>query len=140
MKSISHLLFLSFFTLTIFLYILPAEATSINQETSLQQDEIIVNGTKINAYPIIINDCILVPARDICKNLGFTISWDNNEQTAIINSKNMQSTVKFGQDLYIAKSTVAIGMTAPISLGSAPLLINDKLYIPCRTFPYFTRK
>ena len=89
---------------------------------------------KSNSYPIIINDCTLVPARDVCKNLGFTISWDSDEQTATINSKNMQSTVKIGQDLYTAQSTIALGMTAPISLGSGPLLINDKLYIPAELF------
>lgn len=70
MKLISRLLLLSFFALAVFTYILPVEATS----TPTQQDEIIVNGTKINSYPIIINDCTLVPARDVCKNLGFTIS------------------------------------------------------------------
>lgn len=89
MKLISRLLLLSFFALAVFTYILPVEATSTNQEsTPTQQDEIIVNGTKINSYPIIINDCTLVPARDVCKNLGFTISWDSDEQTATINSKN----------------------------------------------------
>ena len=127
MKLISRLLLLSFFALAVFTYILPVEATSTNQEsTPTQQDEIIVNGTKINSYPIIINDCTLVPARDVCKNLGFTISWDSDEQTATINSKNMKSTVKIGQDLYTAQS--------PISLGSGPLLINDKLYIPAELF------
>ena len=35
------------------------------------------------------------------------------------------SDVKIGQDLYTAQSTIALGMTAPISLGSGPLLIND---------------
>lgn len=135
MKLISRLLLLSFFALAVFTYILPVEATSTNQEsTPTQQDEIIVNGTKINSYPIIINDCTLVPARDVCKNLGFTISWDSDEQTATINSKNMKSTVKIGQDLYTAQSTIALGMTAPISLGSGPLLINDKLYIPAELF------
>ena len=135
MKLISRLLLLSFFALAVFTYILPVEATSTNQEsTQTQQDEIIVNGTKINSYPIIINDYTLVPARDVCKNLGFTISWDSDEQTATINSKNMQSTVKIGQDLYTAQSTIALGMTAPISLGSGPLLINDKLYIPAELF------
>lgn len=135
MKLISRLLLLSFFALAVFTYILPVEATSTNQEsTQTQQDEIIVNGTKINSYPIIINSCTLVPARDVCKNLGFTISWDSDEQTATINSKNMKSTVKIGQDLYTAQSTIALGMTAPISLGSGPLLINDKLYIPAELF------
>ena len=57
MKLISRLLLLSFFALAVFTYILPVEATSTNQEsTPTQQDEIIVNGTKINSYPIIIND------------------------------------------------------------------------------------
>lgn len=38
----------------------------------------------------------------------------------------MKSTVKIGQDLYTAQSTIA--------LGSGPLLINDKLYIPAELF------
>lgn len=59
MKLISRLLLLSFFALAVFTYILPVEATSTNQEsTQTQQDEIIVNGTKINSYPIIINGSV----------------------------------------------------------------------------------
>lgn len=136
MKLISRLILLACFALAIFTYILPVEATSTNQEnTQMQpQDEIIVNGSKINAFPIMINDCTLVPARDVCKNLGFSITWNNNDQTATINSKNMQSTVKLGQDLYTAQSTIALGMTAPTSFGSGPLLINNKLYIPAEIF------
>lgn len=136
MKLISRLLLLSFLALTVFTYILPVEATSTDLKTTQAQpqDEIIVNGTKINAYPIIINDCTLVPARDVCKNLGFTIIWNKNEETATIRSKNMESTIKIGQDLYTAQSTIALGMTAPTSLGSGPLLINNRLYIPAELF------
>lgn len=116
--------------LSVFLINIPINSVGAEQ----LQDEIIVNGVKINDYPIVINDCNLVPAREVCAKLGFTIIWNNNTQSATIQSDTMATTVNVGEDLYVAHSIEAIGMTAPVSLGSGPILINNKLYVPAELF------
>lgn len=83
---------------------------------------------------MVINDCTLVPARAVCKELGFNIVWDKMAQRATIQSSTMEMNVYIGKDLYSAHSINALGMTTPISLGSAPLLINNKLYVPAEVF------
>lgn len=123
-------------TLAFAVYILPASASSKNSETTkpVIQQAIIIDNQKINDYPIIMNDCILVPARSVSEKLGFTISWDEQNQSATVQSDTMQCTMTIGEDLYSATSIIAIGMTAPTKLGSAPLLINNNLYIPAEVF------
>lgn len=103
------------------------------QEATIQ-DEIIVNEVKLSDYPIVINDCTLVPARAVSEKLGFKVIWDKEAQMALIQSEDMEMNIYMGKDLYSAHSIRAIGMTAPISLGSAPLLVNGKLYVPAEIF------
>lgn len=108
--------------------------TSANNLNTTQSDAIIVNDTKLQQYPITINNCLLVPARAVSDQLGFTINWDNDTQSATIIGKTMKTKVHIGQDLYFASSISAIGMTNPTPLGAAPVLINNQLYVPAELF------
>ena len=123
-------------TLAFAVYIFPAAASGRNSDEGkpVIQQSIIVNSEKINDYPVIMNDCILVPARSVSDKLGFTVTWDRENQSATVESDTMKCTMTVGEDLYSAVSTTAIGMTAPTKLGSAPLLINNNLYIPAEVF------
>lgn len=114
-----------------------ANSQTSNQQNSNQQSanqQIIVNGQVLADYPITINNCTLVPVRAVSDILGFEVIWNGTNQTATIKAKEMQTVVSLGDDLYSAQSISAIGMTAPTTLGSAPLLINDKLYVPAEIF------
>lgn len=123
-------------TLAFAVYIFPAAASgrSSDEGKPVIQQSIIVNNEKISDYPVIMNKCVLVPARSVSDKLGFTVTWDKANQAATVESDTMKCTMTVGEDLYSAISTVAIGMTAPTQLGSAPLLINNNLYIPAEVF------
>ena len=107
---------------------------SANPVSSVDSDTIVVNNIKLQQYPITINNCILVPARAVAEQLGFSIQWDNATQSATIIGNSMKTKVTIAQDLYFASSISAIGMTNPTPLGAAPVLINNQLYIPVELF------
>ena len=111
-----------------------SQTTYKTEQANIRQQKIIINDKVLQDFPVSINNCTLVPAREVSDNLGFKISWNKEEQSATINSDTMESTVYLGVDMYSAHSTVAIGATAPIKFGVAPILINNKLYIPAEIF------
>ena len=123
-------------TLAFAIYIFPAAAADKNCDEikPVIQQSIIVNGEKLDDYPIIINNCVLVPMRSVSDKLGFTVTWNKDTQEATVQSDTMKCTMTIGEDLYSATSTIALGMTAPTEFGSAPLLINNRLYIPAEVF------
>ena len=102
--------------------------------TIQQQSSIVVNGQTLNQFSYEINGCTLVPARAVSDALGFKITWNSDDQSADIVGDAMKMNVKVGEDSYMATSTIAIGATAPAQLGSAPVLINDTLYVPAQIF------
>lgn len=123
-------------TLAFALYVFPAAASGRDTDESkpVIQQSIIVNGEKIDEYPVVMNGCVLVPARSVCDKLGFSVVWNEENQSATVKSDTMECTMQIGEDLYSATSLTAIGMTAPTQFGSAPLLINNNLYIPAEIF------
>ncbi len=99
-----------------------------------QQSSIVVNGKVLNQFSYEVNGCTLVPARAVSDALGFKITWNGDDQSADIVGDAMKMNVKVGDDSYMATSVIAIGATAPAQLGSAPILINDTLYVPAQIF------
>ncbi len=131
-------------TILAFTAIMIISALSVNANENEKQSQpadyqittqnIIVNQEKLTEFPLTINNCTLVPARSVCDSLGFKIKWNKDNNSATINSNTMEMTVYLGEDLYSAHSVIAIGTTTPTPLGSAPILINDKLYVPAEIF------
>lgn len=97
---------------------------------------IIVNGKKINARPLQLNGCILVPARAVSNALGFTTTWDAMNYAVTITAPYMKTTQYMGEDLSSAVTTIpgTVGMTAPISWGAPPVLLNNTAYVPVEIF------
>lgn len=113
-------------------YALPsADGYSVNKRIAVNdmifQEEI---------RPIVINHQTLVPARAVADALGFTTTWDNSGAvpTITIASKAMKTTLTLGVDQSFAVSTVAIGMTAPISYGAPAVLVGNTAYVPVEVF------
>lgn len=85
--------------------------------------------------PIMIHNTTLVPARAVADALGFTTTWNDGTTPSItIASKTMETTLTFGVDLSTATSTIAIGMTAPISYGAPAVLVGNTAYVPLSVF------
>ncbi len=97
---------------------------------------LIVNGKKLDAQPLQLHNCLLVPARAVSDALGFTTTWDAAEQAVTITGPYMKTTQYLGKDFSSAVTTIpgAVGMTAPTSFGAAPILVNNTAYVPVEIF------
>lgn len=102
--------------------------------------QIIVNGQNTNLDAVIKGsrtdlNAVMVPVREICEKLGFTVTW-HKDKTVTLDNGSMHSTITIGEDAYIASTSIpgAIGTTAPFTLGAAPIIIKDSTYVPLGLF------
>lgn len=99
------------------------------------QRQFIVNGKPmaLDSYTTE-NGTLMVTVRALGEALGFTVTWNNFSVN--INNGEMQSDLRIGEENYFAYTAIpdAVGMTAPFTLGAAPVLKNDKTYVPVKLF------
>lgn len=76
----------------------------------------------------------MVSLREVSEKLGFTVTWNAKENTIDLDDGEMNTTLTVGVDSYYASSSIAIGMSAPQSFGTGPLLIDGKVYVPAEMF------
>ncbi|MCL2461771.1 MAG: copper amine oxidase N-terminal domain-containing protein, partial [Defluviitaleaceae bacterium] len=92
---------------------------------------IAVLGDLIDAPAPYISDdgVIMVPLRAIAEKLGFDVVWDGTDQS-----------VRLGKavNLAIGKDYYTVGKMAPIQLGTAPELKDDRTYVPLSFFSTIT--
>lgn len=90
---------------------------------------LVVDGKTVEAEP-----CVMVPLRPVAEALGFTVEWDASLPGARLDNEMMHVDVTLQKDSYTAVSNEAIGMTAPFSLGAAPVSSNGSIYVPVELF------
>ena len=80
------------------------------------------------------NGTLMVPVRALAEALGFKVAWNHGEVN--INDGEMQCDLRIGEENYFVYTAIkdAVGMSAPFTLGSAPVLKNDKTYVPVKLF------
>lgn len=75
--------------------------------------------------PVIINDRTLVPIRAIIEEMGGTVSWEQETQTATLRYANDEIRL-------VVNSTTAYLNNEPNSLDTTPAVINDRTMLPIR--------
>lgn len=100
------------------------------------EDEILVVDGVITdiEYIYVADGRKVVPLRDTFEYLGYEVVWNNDTRSVdLINGANFTS-VTLDEDSYY------YGKMAPVSLGLAPMLIDEKTYVPVeiftQVFPY----
>lgn len=89
--------------------------------------KVILYGSSIQGehLPVMKNNTVLVPFKEIFKTLGFTVSYDSASKT--ISGDKLGTTIK----LVINQNTAWINNT-PATLQVAPQIINGATYVPLR--------
>ena len=99
------------------------------------QRQFVVNGKamQLDSYTTE-NGTLMVPVRALAEALGFKVTWNNGEVN--INDGEMQCDLRIGEEQYVVYTAIkdAAGMSAPFTLGSAPVLKDDKTYVPVKLF------
>ena len=96
-----------------------------------------VNNDSVNAEIYSENNHIMVPLRALAEKLGFSVTWDDNDKSIVLDNKTVKTSIIIGQDRYYmsaSPSTGLIGMSAPSPLGAAPVLKDSKTYVPIEMF------
>jgi len=98
----------------------PAEANPLN-------GEVVVNGEKIEAPAPFWSDegVIMVPLRAIAEALGYDVNWDPEVRG-----------IRLGVaiNLWVGKDEYVVGRMAPIELGTAPVIVDDRTFVPMTFF------
>lgn len=89
----------------------------------------VISGYPLNTVFETIDNVIMVPLRSNAEGLGYTVEWNGETNTVAISSGAQFATFTIGEDAY------TISKTAPMSLGSAPILFGgETTYVPLTFF------
>lgn len=110
-------------------------APAPNTQSQQAQMKIVVKGKTMSVQTISVNGCTMAPVRAIAEALGFKVTW-NADRSININNGKMQSDLRIGDNSYVVYTAVEgmAGMSAPFSLGSAPIIKNNTAYVPIDLF------
>lgn len=110
-------------------------APAPNAQSQQAQMKIVVKGKTTSLQTISVNGCTMAPVRAVCEALGFKVTW-NADRSININNGKMQSDLRIGDNSYVVYTAVEgmAGMSAPFSLGSAPIIKNNTAYVPIDLF------
>lgn len=110
-------------------------AQAPNTQSQQAQMKIVVKGKTMPVQTISVNGCTMAPVRAIAEALGFKVTW-NADRSININNGKMQSDLRIGDNSYVVYTAVEgmAGMSAPFSLGSAPIIKNNTAYVPIDLF------
>ena len=110
-------------------------APAPNTQSQQAQMKIVIKGQTTSLQTISVNGCTMAPVRAICEALGFKVTW-NADRSININNGKMQSDLHIGDNTYFVYTAVdgMAGMSAPFSLGSAPIIKNNTAYVPIDLF------
>lgn len=122
--------------------LLPEES---KEDTAPANDAIAisVNGKAIEANAKKENDMVMVPLRAVGEALGYNVTWNQAERSANLNNGENQTTVTLGVDQYTYVTAVEnrVGMSAPQSLGAAPVMEEPgTLWVPAQLFSLLTQQ
>ena len=88
-----------------------------------------INGKAANGEVL-----VLVPLRETAEQLGFKVSY--NKGTILVDDGIMHTNLTIGENTYqvVTNNPDLVGMSAPFSLSSAPVMTNGKTYVPIELF------
>lgn len=103
--------------------------TGTSKEIKLQTDfsvRIVKEADKTDdepAYLVTGHGYRLLPLRAVAEKIGYTVKWDQATRSAEVRKGALWTTVQKDTDYYLYNDRT------PISLGIAPVIINDSLYV-----------
>lgn len=79
----------------------------------------------LSAPPVIVNDRVMVPMREIFTSFGYNIEWDNESKMIFANREDVSFAMQIGN----SEVTINNKLSA---LDSPPFIKNDKTFVPLR--------
>lgn len=108
-----------------------AETSDISISLQIDNPIMTVNGTETEVdegretAPVIRNSRTLMPVRTVVEEMGGSVAWDNSSRTAVL-------TLGENEIRLIIDSTTAYFNNEAAALDTAPIIINDRTFLPIR--------
>ncbi|MCH4179565.1 MAG: copper amine oxidase N-terminal domain-containing protein [Megasphaera sp.] len=84
------------------------------------------------------NGVLMLPLRRIAEQLGYAVTWDEEEQAALVDIDIAFMYFYPREDRYSRIGTVKGGhLDASYQYGAGPIIIEGKMYVPARVFEAF---
>lgn len=112
-----------FLKLTVLFIIAVFTVTVAYAQTSANYS-LVIDGEKMEASVYEENETLFIPLRAICERLGFNVEWNGETRTVVLEKLPVYVTFSADADGY------TFARTAPMMLGHAPKIINDRTYVP----------
>ena len=84
------------------------------------------DGAEIKGAPVVKDGVVMLPLRELAEADGLTVEWEEDTNTAVLNSGMFSVTL--GENKYIK------GRMKALKLECAPVLVDDKTYVPANYF------
>lgn len=91
----------------------------------------VINGASVDGVPVVVeNDIVLIPLRSVAEGLGYTVTWQEEDQSITLEKGAQYIRMAIGEDSY------SFSRRAPQSLGTAPVLVDDCVtHVPVSFIP-----
>lgn len=110
---------------------------STNVSDNQINNNLIIAGKVVNIgnfRVVISNGNVMVPLEITAESLGFKVSPDADNKIITLDNDKINTQVEVGKDNYYYQSSHAIGLTAPESFGTAPMLVDNVVYVPIKIY------
>ena len=117
------------------LIIISALFNNVRSTSASSDIKLVVNGRDITslAAPVIVNDRTLVPVRFISEELGATVTWDGEARSVLLEKNEISVFFRIGSYLVEYNDGERYNLS-----DVAPLIINDRTYVPLRLIATFS--
>jgi hypothetical protein len=96
----------------------------------------------INNVPVTLSDkklmdqngLLMLPLSTVAQNLGFKVTWNSKDKSVLLDDGTIITTVTIGNESYFKAPTQALNLTNPFNLGAAPIIVDDRTYVPASFF------
>lgn len=99
---------------------------AVPEDSMTEEAPAVVNGAALyNVAVQDVNGVTMIPLREVAEGLGYTVTWNGENESIEVIKGAQYITMSIDQDSY------AFSRRAPQSLGAAPTLVNDSVtYVP----------
>lgn len=81
----------------------------------------------------------MIPLRKAAESIGFTVEWNGDEQSVVLDNGVVNTKVVIGTDSYYITRADGKGMENSVAVGAAPEIKNDTTYVPAVMFNILNR-
>ena len=84
------------------------------------------------------NNVVMIPLRKVAEQLGYTVTWDPDDQSVRVEMNIAYIIVKPGEDWYERIGTIKkVNLNHIFQYGAGPVNVNGTMYVPAQLFEAF---